>query len=162
MSFHGRNVVEDSPRALVLEEKLARWIGGAGLLVPVGAFCLGELPPDRTFILGDTTVNAWWFVGLFALGMLSMLFERDRIVFDAANGTVERTLRLAPWRTLRRPVADIERVEVSKKTSTMYGEDNTDHFVHIVFRDGRKLQVSQSGDGGFISALAGRIEEFRR
>ena len=159
-SVQGRNVVEDSPQRLVMEEKVSRWIGGAALIVPIGAFFMGELPPDRTFDAFGTAVNAWWFAGAFSLSMLWMALERDRIVFDAGAGTVARTVRVARWRAFERPLAEIERVLVTSKTTTQYGEDSTNYFVELQFRDGKKLPINQSGSSSFATSLATRIESF--
>ena len=158
---HHRKVVLDAPERLVLEEWLSRWIGGVGLAFTIGALLWGGLDFDRPLDLFGTPVSPWWPAGAFALTMLWMLLERDRIVFDRAAGSVQRWLRIQRYKAFERPLADIERVEVTSKTSSQYGQESTDHFAHVLFRDGRRLLVNGSADDGYIRALAGRIESFR-
>lgn len=143
-----------------MEERVARWLGSAALIVPVGAFFMGELPAGRTFQVFDTAVNAWWFAGVYTLAMLWMALERDRIVFDAAAGTVSRTMRVARWLAFERPLGEIERVLIASKTTTQYGEDDTRYSVQLQFRDGKKLPINQSGSNSFAVSLANRIESF--
>ena len=57
--------------------------------------------------------------------------------------------------------ARYQRVDVTSATSSQYGQESTDYFAYLVFRDGKRLLVNGSPDESWIRHLAGRIESFR-
>lgn len=150
-------VIEDSPAALVLEEKNRSWI-------MVSAVVLLATHPGPTglkplFVIEDALANALFLALLVVLGLVGALNKR-RIAFEWTPRTLRFTNRLWPWGSFTRPTTDIERVEVTSRAKTMYGQDDGyDYSLHAVFRDAAKLELARTADEGFVNALATRIRE---
>ena len=161
-------VAEDSPAALVLENGGARFFIGASVLA-VGGIVAFSPVGGQSIQLGasDVTGPAQLLLGAFLLWGVVGALDRQRIVFEAASGTVEFTSRMRPWARWRRPLADIAAVETSEKEESYYSSSpgsvtTSTYHLHLRFRDGFRRELSRSGDQDFIRGLAARIESRRR
>jgi hypothetical protein len=161
-------VVEDSPAALVLENKGARFFVGASVLAVGGIFAFSPLGGQRINLgASDVTGPAQLLLGAFLLWGVVGALDRQRMVFDAGRGTVEFTSRMRPWACWRRPLADIAAVESSEQEETYYSSSpgsvtTATYHLHLRFRDGSRRELNRSGDRAFIQDLAARIESRRR
>ena len=158
------NVVENTPSALVLENRGARVFIGAAVLAVAGMFALAPFGLDQRVQLGanDVTRAAQVLLGGFLLWGVVGALDRQRIVFDA-SGTVEFTSRMRPWAGWRRPLSDLAAVEVGETEESYYSSSpgsvtTVTYHLHLHFRDGFRREVNRSGDAAFIRDLAARIE----
>jgi hypothetical protein len=157
------SVVEDSPYRLVLENKGPRLMSALGTVATVVA--LGFFLPSPWYQApsqGDDLASKaapFFFGAMILLGVFQAL-DREQIVFE--SGMVRFTRPLMPWRSLFRPISEIEKVDIRSETTTAYGEDSTKYALFLVLRDERPREINRTHDREFIQTLAARIEDFRR
>lgn len=152
-------IVEDSPAVLVLEKTNRSLIFVAAIALLIAFPGPTGLKP--LFVIEDPRAK-WLFVACIGLLGLVGALDKRRIVFEWASRRVAFTSRLWPWGSFTRPTSDIERVELSSRAKTVYGQDDGyDYSLHAVFRDKSKLELAQTADEGYVNALAARIQANR-
>jgi hypothetical protein len=160
-------VAEDTPAALVLENRGTRYFVGGMVLAVGGIFAFSPLGAQKVQLgARDVTGPAQLLLAAFLLWGLWGALDRQRLVFDAASGTVAFTSRMRPWAGWRRPLADLAAVETSQHEESYYSSSpgsvtTVTHHLHLRFRDGYRRELSR-GDEASIRELAGRIESRRR